>query len=426
MKKLTLLFSLFIAFTASAQEENSTENFNHWSIEVMGGLNKAARPVSNGYYSPTPGAWNADLGLRYMINDKFGLKFNLGYNNIQEGDDSPAFDSKFYRTSLEGVVNIGSILGFREWTNTFNILAHGGAGVSRLEPGDDSIYSDKEDYMGTFIAGLTPQIRLSDHFALVGDLSIMGNVRQDISWDGNRKTSTRGFDGMLMNGSIGLNIYLGKAEQHADWIDLSEKTKLQNELDSVQKRVAKLEKDLMDEDQDGVPNYLDREPNTTNGVAVNSKGEAVDKNNNGIPDEIESSLDNRYVPKAEENNSYGSGSGSSAIKKLLNDGYVNVYFKFNSDQPETYSLEAINYLVKYMHENPNASAELIGYADEIGGEQYNKELSERRAKKVYNIIAATGIDESRLSYRGAGIDDSVEKSSSNARQIVRRVTFKLK
>ena len=423
MKKLTLLFSLFIAFTAIAQEENTTKEYNHWSIDLMGGVNKAARPVSSGYYSPTPSAWNVDLGARYMINDKFGLKLNLGYNNIQEGDNSPEFETKFYRTSLEGVINAGAILGFREWTNTFNVLVHGGAGVSRLDTPEDALYNDKEDYMGTFVAGITPQIRLSDHFALVGDFSVMGNVRQDITWDGNNTTSTRGFNGMLLNGSIGLNIYLGKAEKHADWVDLSEKTKLQNELDSVQSRVAKLEKDLMDEDQDGVPDYLDREPNTTNGVAVNSKGEAVDKNGNGIPDELESSLDNRYQNNSNTTTNAGN---NGTIEKLLNDGYVNVYFKFNSDQPETYSLEAINYLVKYMHENPNASAELVGYADEIGGEQYNKELSERRAKKVYDIVVASGIEESRLSHRGAGVDDSVEKSSSDARQIVRRVTFKLK
>ena len=179
---------------------------------------------------------------------------------------------------------------------------------------------------------------------------------------------------------------------------------------------------MMDEDQDGVPNYLDREPNTTNGVAVNSKGEAIDKNANGIPDELESSLDKRY----QNNSNTTSGESNGTIEKLLNEGYVNVYFKFNSDQPETYSLEAINYLVNYMHENQNASAELVGYADAIGGDQYNKQLSERRAKKVYDIVIASGIEESRLSYRGAGVDDSVEKSSSDARQIVRRVTFKLK
>lgn len=206
---------------------------------------------------------------------------------------------------------------------------------------------------------------------------------------------------------------------------LLKKTELRNKLDSVQDRVAQLERDLMDEDQDGVPNYRDREPNTMNGVAVDTKGVAVDKNENGIPDEIESSLDKRYTSKDEmmEQNKSGSGLG---VKELLNDGYVNVYFQFNSDKPETYSLEAINYLVTYMKDNPNANAELIGYADELGNAQYNMNLSERRAKRVYDIIVASGVDASRLEHRGEGVDDSVEKSSSDARQIVRRVTFKLK
>ena len=422
MKKLTLLFSLFIAFTAIAQEENTTKEYNHWSIDVMGGVNKPARPMNSGFYSSTPGLWNADLGVRYMINDKFGLKLNLGYNQLENDDNSREFESKYYRTSIEGVVNLGTLLGFREWTNTFNLLGHAGAGVSRLDIGDNVRYADGEDYMGTVVAGLTPQLRLGDHFALVGDLSVMGNVRQNYTWDGNGKTSTRGFNGMLVNASVGLNIYLGGAEKHADWVNVSNTTLLREELEATKEKVAKIEGDMMDEDQDGVPNYLDREPNTTNGVAGNSKGEAIDKNANGIPDELESSLDKRY----QNNSNTTSGESNGTIEKLLNEGYVNVYFKFNSDQPETYSLEAINYLVNYMHENQNASAELVGYADAIGGDQYNKQLSERRAKKVYDIVIASGIEESRLSYRGAGVDDSVEKSSSDARQIVRRVTFKLK
>ena len=68
-----------------AQDETKAE-YNHWSIEVMGGLNKPSRPYTDFYYSPTFGTWNADLGVRYMINEKFGFKLNAGYNNIEEGD----------------------------------------------------------------------------------------------------------------------------------------------------------------------------------------------------------------------------------------------------------------------------------------------------------------------------------------------------
>ena len=116
---------------------------------------------------------------------------------------------------------------------------------------------------------------------------------------------------------------------------------------------------------------------------------------------------------------------SSKIKKLIDDGYVNVYFKFNSSQPETYSLESINYLIKYMNENPNASAQLVGYADAIGNPSYNQTLSEKRAMKVKEIMVASGIDAGRLTVTGNGEDASVEEGSAPARQLVRRVTFKL-
>ena len=419
MKKITILLLIFITASAYAQDD-----YNKWSIELSGGLNKASRPYSESFYSPTFGPWSADAGLRYMINEKFGFKLNLGYANVEEGDNVVPFQTQYYHGTLQGVVNLGSLFKFRDWTQSFNLLGHGGAGIARMTTDEDAFLSDETDYMSVFTVGLTPQVKLGKSIALVGDLSIYGNVNQDFTWDGNTETVNRGFDGMLVNASIGLNIYLGNKEKHADWVDNSEETELRKKLDSVQNRLAKLETDLQDEDQDGVPNYLDREPNSMNGVAVDSKGVAVDQNNNGIPDEIESSLDERYTSKEEFKE--GGANNSIGIKKLLNDGYVNVYFQFNSDKPETYSFEAINYLVKYMHENPNANADLVGYADEVGNAEYNRQLSERRAKRVYDIIIASGIDKSRLSYRGEGIDNSVDKDSSDARQLVRRVTFKLK
>ena len=79
-----------------------------------------------------------------------------------------------------------------------------------------------------------------------------------------------------------------------------------------------------------------------------------------------------------------------------------------------------------MKENPSANAELIGYADEIGDPTYNKNLSEKRAAKVKEILVASGISGNRLTVTGNGEDTSVEKGSAPARQLVRRVTFKLK
>jgi OOP family OmpA-OmpF porin len=437
MKKTLFIALLLSSFGMYAQEDMSEDQadaadreeipYKQWSFDVGVGVHKPSRNLSPGYYTNTPDFWQADLGIRYMINEYFGLNLDLGYNNITSADESLDFESRYLRSSLEGVLNFGSLVGFRQWTDRLNILVHGGMGVSALQP-QEPIEQDETDLMLNFTVGVTPQIKLSDAIVLFGDLSIFGHVRQDYTFDGvGEVESIRGFNGFMVNASVGLSIYLGEEEVHADWY----RNDFQTQLDEMEKRVAKIETDNADDDQDGVPNYLDRDNTTEAGVAVDRKGRAIDTNKNGIPDEMEPALERQYASKDEvkqmvDNSSASRSGDGNAIYKLLNDGYVNVYFKFNSTQPATYSLEAINYLVTYMKENPTANAELIGYADEMGGTEYNMQLSERRANMVKDVLVASGIDESRLAARGAGEDDSVSKDSSQARQLVRRVTFKLK
>lgn len=425
MKKLVLPFLILAAGILTAQETDSIpknekiNEYNKWSIEFSGGVHKPSRPFAEGYYTTTPSFGQGQLGVRYMFNEKFGLRLGLGYNHIEGDDESLDFKTDVYRGSLEGVINLTSLLNFSDWTSTFGLLIHGGAGYSFADY-KSPVAIDGKDNMLNIIGGITPMVKLGRSVALFGDVSAVGNIRQTYTIDGTQLNNKRDVDGFTVNASIGLNIYLGGAEKHADWY--SEKNELKELVMGLEERVAKLETDLIDSDQDGVPDYLDREPNTMSGVAVDTKGIAVDKNKNGIPDEIESSLDKRFVNEED----YVQGGAGVNVEELLNKGYVNVYFQFNSDKPETYSLEAINYLMKYMKDHPSSNAELIGYADEVGSPEYNQTLSEKRAKRVYEILIASGIAESRLTYRGGGEDATVDKDSSPARQLVRRVTFRLK
>jgi OOP family OmpA-OmpF porin len=139
-----------------------------------------------------------------------------------------------------------------------------------------------------------------------------------------------------------------------------------------------------------------------------------------------SSLEERFLPPREYNpNAVGGTSNDTVIKELLDKGYVHVYFNFKSTTPQNYSLEAINYLKVYLTENPNASTQLAGYADELGNPAYNKNLSAKRADKVYDILVASRVSANRLSHTGNGEDTSVNKNSTEAHQLVKRVTFKL-
>jgi OOP family OmpA-OmpF porin len=82
MKKLILSLVVALLTTAmSAQTEtektmgtNTNFDFNKWSVELSGGLNKPMRPMSAGYRTAVTSVYVADLGVRYMFNNKFGLK----------------------------------------------------------------------------------------------------------------------------------------------------------------------------------------------------------------------------------------------------------------------------------------------------------------------------------------------------------------
>jgi len=420
MKKLVLPFLLLLlgSTTAFAQEDDQDDkmtlstDFNKWSIDVNGGLNKTGNPMAKGYYIKATNFFHADLGFRYMFNPKFGLKFQGGYDVFNSADGSLPFETKLITINIQGYANLGRIMEFETWTQRINLLGHTGFGVGEMT-GTNFI---GKNHIGNFLMGLTAQYRISDRISLNGDITMINSFHHHKTWDGSMydKDASSGFDSSYYTATLGLSIYLGKHQQHADWFVDEEN----DELEDLQSRLEELETMMNDSDKDGVPDYLDAEPNTITGVAVDSKGRTIDKNENGVPDELESYIENK--------NNEVKQSVNADIAELINSGYVNVYFDFNKDQPNAQSVNGINFLVKHLKENPSVKADVIGYADEIGDSNYNKDLSRRRSENVRKILMDAGIDGSRLNIVGNGEDTSVNKSSPYARQIVRRVTFILK
>lgn len=425
MKKFILssLMAGTLALTANAQE------FNKWSIEATGGFNKPMAPLTGGYLSPTLNLGHVDFGVRYMFNEKFGLKLDYGLGTFKEVDgESPSFETKYNRFNLQGVANIGRVMNFESFTRTFGLLLHGGAGIGLVNP-EENTYNDFDDNVYTLIFGITPQVKLSEKIALVADVSTILNGRQTVSFDG--ATAIRpdidngyyGANGTWWTGTIGLNFYLGKSEQHADWYIAADKYATKEELAT---QINGIKDMLKDSDADGVPDYLDKEPNTPVGARVNSSGTTLDSDGDGTPDHVDkcpflpgpASTGGCPVEEIREEIDY--------MKKAIDDGYVNVYYAFDSDKPLGYSVSAAQYISNFLKRNPGVSVEIKGYADELGPEDYNMKLSDRRAKAVYDLLVASGVDASRLSYKGYGEDTSVDKASADARQMARRASFEIK
>lgn len=414
---LTLTFALALN-TMSAQTETVEKkavDFNQWSIELAGGFNKPQRPITAGYSTSIISPYTVDLGVRYMFNNKFGLKADFGFNSLTGNDKSIDFDTKYYRADLQGVANLGRILSFENWTNTFGLLGHAGFGLSFLERKDPTYVKDR---MGNFMIGITGQIKLTDRIALTGDFTSITNAKQNVAFDGSSANDIRGFNGSLFTGTVGLTVYLGKNAKHADWVIDNE-----DKFDAIDARFMAIENKMLDTDKDGVANYLDEEANTPAGAMVDTKGKSIDKNNNGVPDETEA-----YVLKNYASNTTNSPllSNNELITSLINGGYVAVYFDFNKSTPTNVSTEGTDFMLTYLRNNPSATIDIVGHADEIGRSAYNDKLSNARAKNVKNTLVKANIDASRLNVIAAGEDTSVDKDSENARRLVRRVTFRVK
>lgn len=426
MKKIYLAIICLAGTAYVSAQNNVTERpqleYNKWSLELNGGVNKPQRPFAPGYFTTTPSAYNFDFGVRYMFNNKFGLKADIGYLNFQGPDQSLAFTTEYYRTSLQGVANLGRIMNFENWTNTLGLLLHAGGGYAQFQ----SEGQDYTDRMGNFIIGLTTQVKLSNSVALTGDFTSITNGSQNRTFDGtttveNSANNVRGFNGGIFTGTLGLTVYLGKNQKHADWY--AEASEDKNKIASLEKRVADIETMMTDSDKDGVADYLDLEPNTVNGVTVDTKGRAIDKNRNGVPDELESYLSKTYGDKYFAGNNK---SNNELITTFINEGYVTTYFDYNKSTPTNVSTDGIDFILTYLRNNPSASVDIIGHADELGRTEYNDKLAAARANSVRNTLINANIEASRLNIISAGEDSSVNKDSDLARKLVRRVTFRIK
>jgi len=428
MKKLLLLLSLFVFTSTIAQEEEvsgqmQSDVYNKWSIDVNGGLSRPTTPFMPGYYVKDLSFFHVDLGARYMFNPKFGMKVDFGYDSFENPTDVPEFKSQYYRANIQGVLNIGRALNFEEFTQSFNIQAHGGLGYSFMT----SDGFEGEDNMTNVLIGLTGQYKLSEKVALNADFTMINNIRQHYTFDGTsgfgNVPDNRGFNGTLYNATLGLSIYLGSNDMHADWA-----YEMQDERQAeLEDRIAEMETMMNDTDRDGVPDYLDVENNTTNGVAVDSKGRAIDLNNNGVPDELERYVETKTKEAIATSNGTSGVSGGRSGKtplELINQGYVNIFFDTDSFDPKSSSTNDLYFVINYLKDNPSATADIIGTADTRGSSEYNQQLSAKRAERVKSIVEKAGIAGSRLTIVPQG-EDSLGEGSANL-SLVRKVTFKIK
>ncbi len=392
---LTLVVLLTMGLALQAQD------YNKWSIDADFGVNKPGVHMTKGYTTGAANLFHAGLSVRHMFNPKFGIRLGFDYDNFRNAKDKPEFSSFFYRPNAQFVINLGRLLGMEDFCKGISLLSHFGGGFGLL---DSDYLSDSRDLtsLGLFnkgadkllygTMGITPQVKLAERVALFADVSMFMTVMGNRTFDTKSKLEHKGVDGYGLTASIGLNIYLGGKDKHADWY--IQKLEDKEEQDVLMQELTKLKKDL-----------------------ATLKTNADDAQNNIADNEKE--LDKLRAELAKKADDKPAVASSDVVNEFFKKGLVNIYFDFDIAKPNESGLWMVNLVANYMKENPLAKVTLSGYADKLGNVNYNNNLSQRRADNVRKMLIDAGIDASRLTAVGKGVQ------SDNSRDLIRRVVVSL-
>ena len=106
---------------------------------------------------------------------------------------------------------------------------------------------------------------------------------------------------------------------------------------------------------------------------------------------------------------------------LIND----INFELDSYEINDQSSQILYEFANYLKLNSNIIISINGYTDSIGESSYNVQLSQERAKSVYNKIISLGISEKRLNYKGYGEENLKYQENKTNFKLNRRTEFEI-
>ncbi len=80
----------------------------------------------------------------------------------------------------------------------------------------------------------------------------------------------------------------------------------------------------------------------------------------------------------------------------------NIFYDFDKATLRPESQTALDEMAQLLRDNPNVTIEMASHTDRWGRDEYNLDLSHRRAKSVIDYLIAAGISSDRLQYQGYG------------------------
>jgi outer membrane protein OmpA-like peptidoglycan-associated protein len=106
--------------------------------------------------------------------------------------------------------------------------------------------------------------------------------------------------------------------------------------------------------------------------------------------------------------------------------FNNITFETNSAELNTESYAELNRLLSFMERNPDLKIEISAHTDDVGSNEYNFRLSDKRAESVVKFLVNNNVDKNRVQSKGYGeLQPLLPNSSDENRAKNRRVEIKI-
>jgi len=154
MKIKFLFVLLLISLLSFAQNR-----FNQFSLEAGAGYVLAGNHYNDTYDSNFSGFRHVDLGVRYMINENYGVRLTYANDRFLQSNGSKVGIS-YNKIGVDGIYNLGRLIDLAYNSNeNVGLLGHVGLGYTKASP----LSGEKTERIGNISFGLTPQFKIGEN-----------------------------------------------------------------------------------------------------------------------------------------------------------------------------------------------------------------------------------------------------------------------
>jgi outer membrane protein OmpA-like peptidoglycan-associated protein len=100
----------------------------------------------------------------------------------------------------------------------------------------------------------------------------------------------------------------------------------------------------------------------------------------------------------------------------------NIFFETDKYDLKPESKVELKKLLEFLTTNPTVKILIAGHTDNVGNPAHNLELSDNRAKSVYDFLVENKVDASRIKFKGYGETHPLVKNDSPENKAMNRRT----